>query len=81
MPAPGRRPATSPCSPPADPTTSGAITGRIETGSIKVNDPTGGESGRSACGAGLGDEAAGFRGLNRTPVDLAEAGDIVAIAG
>jgi len=58
------------------------LTGRIETGSIKVNDPIKvlNRDGRLV-ERGRATKLLSFRGLNRTPVDLAEAGDIVAIAG
>ncbi|WP_185984393.1 translational GTPase TypA [Aureimonas mangrovi] len=66
----------------ADPFLGRIITGRIQSGSIKPNqavkvlhgDGTVLENGRVS-------KILAFRGLERTPVDLGEAGDIVAIAG
>jgi GTP-binding protein len=66
----------------ANPYLGRVITGRIESGSVKPNqtvkvlDPKGGlvEQGRIS-------KVLAFRGLERTALDVAEAGDIVAIAG
>ncbi len=65
-----------------DPFLGRILTGRVESGTIRVNDPiraldvngTVVEDGRAT-------KLFGFRGLERVPVDEAEAGDIIAIAG
>ncbi len=65
-----------------DPFLGRILTGRVESGSIAVNDPIRAmdvngrvvEDGRAT-------KLFGFRGLERVPVERAEAGDIIAIAG
>ncbi len=65
-----------------DPFLGRILTGRVESGTVRVNDPI-----RSLDVAGnlVEDGRAtklfAFRGLERVPVDEAEAGDIIAIAG
>ena len=58
------------------------LTGRITSGTVKAGDPivTLGRDGKIV-EKGRVSKVLAFRGLERTPVDLAEAGDIVAIAG
>jgi GTP-binding protein len=58
------------------------LTGRITSGSVKAGDPIHslGRDGKIV-EKGRVSKVLAFRGLERTPVDLAEAGDIVAIAG
>jgi GTP-binding protein len=58
------------------------LTGRIHSGTVKSGDPIHslGRDGREV-EKGRVSKVLAFRGLERTPVDLAEAGDIVAIAG
>ncbi len=58
------------------------LTGRIETGKIKVNDPIKvlNQDGK-AVETGRASRLMSFRGLDRVPVDQAIAGDIISIAG
>ena len=58
------------------------LTGRITSGTVKAGDPIHSLSrdGKEV-EKGRVSKVLAFRGLERTPVDLAEAGDIVAIAG
>ncbi len=58
------------------------LTGRVETGSIKVNTPIRvlNQSGEQVEQGRIA-KLLSFRGLERVPVDEAEAGDIIAIAG
>ncbi|MBN9332718.1 translational GTPase TypA [Devosia sp.] len=58
------------------------LTGRITSGSVKSNDPihTLNREGKEV-EKGRVSKVLAFRGLERTPVDIGEAGDIVAIAG
>ncbi|SFV37595.1 GTP-binding protein [Devosia crocina] len=58
------------------------LTGRITSGSVKANDPihTLNREGKEV-EKGRVSKVLAFRGLERTPVDIGEAGDIVAIAG
>jgi GTP-binding protein len=58
------------------------LTGRITSGSVKANDPihTLNRDGKEV-EKGRISKVLAFRGLERTPVDVGEAGDIVAIAG
>jgi GTP-binding protein len=58
------------------------LTGRIHSGTVKANDPIHalGRDGKEV-ERGRVSKVLAFRGLERTPVDIAEAGDIVAIAG
>jgi GTP-binding protein len=58
------------------------LTGRITSGTVKSGDPIHslGRDGKEV-ERGRVSKVLAFRGLERTPVDLAEAGDIVAIAG
>ncbi|MBF0093118.1 MAG: translational GTPase TypA, partial [Alphaproteobacteria bacterium] len=66
----------------ADPYLGRVLTGRIQQGIIKVNMPIKALSGDgSVLEAGRASKLLAFRGLNRVPIEQAEAGDIVAIAG
>jgi GTP-binding protein len=58
------------------------LTGRITSGTVKANDPihTLNREGKEV-EKGRISKVLAFRGLERTPVDVGEAGDIVAIAG
>ena len=58
------------------------LTGRITSGTVKANDPihTLSRDGKEV-EKGRISKVLAFRGLERTPVDIGEAGDIVAIAG
>lgn len=58
------------------------LTGRIETGKIKVNDPIKvlDQDGK-VVESGRASKLMSFRGLDRVPVDEAIAGDIISIAG
>jgi GTP-binding protein len=58
------------------------LTGRITSGTVKAGDPIHslGRDGK-VVEKGRVSKVLAFRGLERTPVDFAEAGDIVAIAG
>jgi len=58
------------------------LTGRITSGTVKAGDPINslGRDGKIV-EKGRISKVLAFRGLERTPVDIAEAGDIVAIAG
>ncbi|WP_423065750.1 translational GTPase TypA [Devosia sp. CN2-171] len=58
------------------------LTGRITSGTVKSNDPiySLGRDGKIV-EKGRVSKVLAFRGLERTPIDIAEAGDIVAIAG
>ena len=58
------------------------LTGRITSGTVKAGDPIHslGRDGKIV-EKGRVSKVLAFRGLERTPVDIAEAGDIVAIAG
>ena len=58
------------------------LTGRIAAGSVKPNDPihTLNRDGKEV-EKGRVSKVLAFRGLERTPIELGEAGDIVAIAG
>ncbi|MBB4053392.1 GTP-binding protein [Devosia subaequoris] len=58
------------------------LTGRIASGSVKANDPihTLNREGKEV-EKGRVSKVLAFRGLERTPVDVGEAGDIVSIAG
>ncbi|MBZ0162233.1 MAG: translational GTPase TypA [Notoacmeibacter sp.] len=66
----------------ANPFLGRVITGRIHSGSIKSNQPTKVLRGDgSLVETGRISKILAFRGLERQPVDTAQAGDIVAIAG
>jgi GTP-binding protein len=58
------------------------LTGRITSGAVKAGDPIHslGRDGKEV-ERGRVSKVLAFRGLERTPVDVAEAGDIIAIAG
>ena len=58
------------------------LTGRITSGAVKAGDPVTslGRDGK-VVEKGRVSKVLAFRGLERTPIELAEAGDIVAIAG
>ena len=66
----------------ADPYLGRMLTGRISSGSVRPNQliKALGRDGALIETARV-TKVLGFRGLDRTPVDIAEAGDIVAIAG
>lgn len=58
------------------------LTGRIESGKVKIGDPIKGmNSVGDTVEAGRVTKLLAFNGLDRVPVDTAQAGDIVAIAG
>ncbi|MFC3102105.1 translational GTPase TypA [Altererythrobacter lauratis] len=58
------------------------LTGKVASGSIKVNDPIHAlDSSGKVVETGRASKLLAFRGLERVPVDEAKAGDIVSIAG
>ena len=58
------------------------LTGKVASGSIKVNDPIHAlDSDGKVVEAGRASKLLAFRGLERVPVDEAKAGDIISIAG
>lgn len=66
----------------ADPFLGRVLTGRVQSGTVRVNTPLkalGGDG--SVIETGRISKLLSFRGLDRVPVDEAEAGDLVAIAG
>ncbi|MFN3076926.1 MAG: translational GTPase TypA [Alphaproteobacteria bacterium] len=66
----------------ADPYLGRVLTGRIHTGVVRLNMPIkvlGGDG--TLIEQGRATKVLSFRGLNRVPIDEAEAGDIIAIAG
>jgi GTP-binding protein len=66
----------------ADPYIGRVLTGRVHSGSIKINAPIKALNRESKLvEQGRVSKILAFRGLQRTPLDYAEAGDIVAIAG
>ena len=66
----------------ADPYLGRVLTGRIKSGSVKPNMPVRALSrDGTVIETGRVSKVLAFRGLERQPVDLGEAGDIVAIAG
>jgi len=65
-----------------DPFLGRILTGRVETGVINVNDPIRAlDVAGNIVEDGRATKLFAFRGLERVPVDRAEAGDIIAIAG
>jgi GTP-binding protein len=65
-----------------DPFLGRILTGRVESGSISVNDPIRAlDVNGQVVEEGRATKLFGFRGLERVPVETAEAGDIIAIAG
>ena len=58
------------------------LTGRVQSGSLKVNDPIHAiDSDGNVVEAGRATKLLSFRGLERVPVESAQAGDIIALAG
>ena len=58
------------------------LTGRVQSGKLKVNDPIHAIDGDgNVVEAGRATKVLAFRGLERVPVESAEAGDIIALAG
>ncbi|MFC3098659.1 translational GTPase TypA [Alteraurantiacibacter palmitatis] len=58
------------------------LTGKVASGSIKVNDPIHAlDSSGKVVETGRASKLLAFRGLERVPVDEAKAGDIISIAG
>ena len=65
-----------------DPFLGRILTGRVESGTIRVNDPIRAmDVNGNTVEEGRATKLFAFRGLERVPVDEAEAGDIIAIAG
>jgi GTP-binding protein len=65
-----------------DPFLGRVLTGRVESGTVRVGDPVHALSREGAeIARGRLSKLLAYRGLRRVPVDSAEAGDIVAIAG
>jgi len=65
-----------------DPFLGRILTGRVESGVINVNDPIRAlDVNGQVVEEGRATKLFGFRGLERVPVEQAEAGDIIAIAG
>jgi GTP-binding protein len=65
-----------------DPFLGRILTGRVESGAITVNDPIRAmDVNGNAVEDGRATKLFAFRGLERVPVERAEAGDIIAIAG
>ncbi len=58
------------------------LTGRVQSGKIKVNDPIRAlDADGNVIEVGRASKLLSFRGLERVPVDEAKAGDIIALAG
>ena len=58
------------------------LTGRVQSGTLKVNDPIHAiDRDGNVVEAGRATKLLSFRGLERVPVDSAQAGDIIALAG
>jgi GTP-binding protein len=58
------------------------LTGRVQSGSIKVNDPIRAlDVDGNVIETGRASKLMAFRGLDRVPVDEAKAGDIISLAG
>ena len=58
------------------------LTGRVQSGRIKVNDPIRAlDADGNVIEVGRASKLLSFRGLDRVPVDEAKAGDIIALAG
>jgi GTP-binding protein len=58
------------------------LTGRVQSGSIKVNDPIRAlDADGNVIETGRASKLMAFRGLDRVPVDEAKAGDIISLAG
>ncbi|MFL6802111.1 MAG: translational GTPase TypA [Sphingomicrobium sp.] len=65
-----------------DPFLGRILTGRVDSGTIRVNDPIRAlDVAGNVVEDGRATKLFGFRGLERVPVEEAEAGDIIAIAG
>ncbi|MFL6744250.1 MAG: translational GTPase TypA [Sphingomicrobium sp.] len=65
-----------------DPFLGRILTGRVESGTVRVNDPIRAlDVNGNVVEDGRATKLFGFRGLERVPVEEAEAGDIIAIAG
>lgn len=65
-----------------DPFMGRVLTGRVQSGRIKVNDPIRAlDAEGKVIEAGRATKLMSFRGLERVPVESAEAGDIIALAG
>jgi GTP-binding protein len=65
-----------------DPFLGRILTGRVESGTVRINDPIRSlDVNGTAVEDGRATKLFAFRGLERVPVDEAEAGDIIAIAG
>ncbi|MFL6794173.1 MAG: translational GTPase TypA [Sphingomicrobium sp.] len=65
-----------------DPFLGRILTGRVDSGTIRVNDPIRAlDVNGNVVEDGRATKLFGFRGLERVPVEEAEAGDIIAIAG
>src|ERR1044072_8826666 len=65
-----------------DPFLGRILTGRVESSTVRVNDPIRAmDVNGAAVEEGRATKLFAFRGLERVPVDEAEAGDIIAIAG
>ncbi len=65
-----------------DPFMGRILTGRVQSGSLKVNDPIHAiDADGNVIETGRATKVLAFRGLERVPVDSAEAGDIIALAG
>ncbi len=65
-----------------DPFMGRILTGRVQSGSLKVNDPIHAiDADGNVLETGRATKVLAFRGLERVPVDSAEAGDIIALAG
>ena len=58
------------------------ITGRVQSGSVRPNQTVKVlDNGGNVVETGRGSKILAFRGIERTPIEVAEAGDIVAVAG
>ncbi|MEZ5695094.1 MAG: translational GTPase TypA [Sphingomonadaceae bacterium] len=58
------------------------LTGRVQSGTLKLNDPIHAIDGNgNVVEAGRATKLLSFRGLERVPVESAQAGDIIALAG
>jgi len=65
-----------------DPFMGRILTGRVQSGSLKVNDPIHAiDADGNVLETGRATKVLAFRGLERVPVESAEAGDIIALAG
>jgi len=65
-----------------DPFMGRILTGRVQSGALKVNDPIHAiDADGNVLETGRATKVLAFRGLERVPVESAEAGDIIALAG